>query len=60
MRIFKLYLILFFLYLLIGCQIQNTNSPIGQQKFRISDMAKGDIDLVAEVSVKQANSYLKE
>tara|TARA_Y100001935_G_scaffold200408_1_gene168728 strand:+ start:19084 stop:19791 length:708 start_codon:yes stop_codon:yes gene_type:complete len=59
-RIFKLYLILFFLYLLIGCQIQNTNSPIGQQKFRISDMAKGDIDLVAEVSVKQANSYLKE
>ncbi len=60
MVIFNKLKIFIFLIFLCGCQAQQQNGPVKSQNFRLADMAKSDIDLVAEVSIRHSNKYLRE
>lgn len=51
---------LLILLLLAGCQTDASRDvPLRSSDFRIDDVAKGDIDLVAEVTVRQSRDYLR-
>ena len=46
---------------LAGCQSQPPQQgPVKPREFTLSDMAKGDVDMVAEVSFRQSIQYLRE
>ena len=47
--------------LLAGCMGQpQRDGPVKARELSLADMAKSDIDMVAEVSVRQANQYLQD
>lgn len=45
---------------LAGCQSAPPPSAMPVRDFRIQDVAKGDIDMVAEITVRQHRRYLRE
>lgn len=47
--------------MLAGCQTQPAaDDPVQPREFSLRDVAKGDVDMVAEVSQRQAGQYLRE
>jgi hypothetical protein len=49
------------LLLLVGCQTTtDRDSPVQSRDFRFEDIAKADVDMVAEVNVMQSLAYLRE
>lgn len=47
--------------LLAGCQSQAMrDGPVQPRDLTLNDIAKGDIDMVAEISVRQSHAYLRE
>ncbi len=49
------------LMLVAGCQVRPApDAPLQPGRFQINDVAKSDIDLVAEVTVRQSLGYLRE
>jgi hypothetical protein len=58
---FKRCLLLFGLSLLVGCQsTPSADDPVKPSGFELRNVVKGDTDLVAEISVRQARDYLRE
>lgn len=45
---------------LLGCQTQGERQVVESQEFEIDDLAKADIDMVAEVNIRQSMDYLRE
>jgi hypothetical protein len=59
--IFKLSLLLSVIVMLGACMSQpKPSDPVQPREFRLSDVAKSDVDMAAEVAVKQWRSYLRE
>lgn len=55
------WLVLLLALLVAGCAATpGRNDPLQGRDFELGDVAKGDIDLVAEVTVQQARAYLRE
>lgn len=52
---------LLMLFLLTGCQPGTVrDSPLRARDFHLTDVAKADIDLVAEVTLRQSHEYLRQ
>ena len=61
MRFYRFVLILLLGMSLAGCQSSETrDQPVQSREFGIRDLAKADIDMVAEVNVRQSMDYLRE
>ena len=61
MPIFKLGLLISVALMLGACMTQpKPSDPVQPREFRLSDVAKSDVDMAAEVAVKQWRSYLRE
>jgi len=59
--IFKLGLLISVALMLGACMSQpKPSDPVQPREFRLSDVAKSDVDMAAEVAVKQWRSYLRE
>lgn len=54
-------LLLLLIVTLAGCQSRpNRGDPVQSREFAINDLAKADVDMVAEVSVRHSLDYLRE
>ena len=61
MRLSSPLLAIWMALLLAGCQSQvPRDTAVKQTGFRIDDLAKSDIDLVAEITVRQSRDYLQQ
>lgn len=45
---------------LLGCQTQGQKPVVESREFAMEDLAKADIDMVAEVNIRQSLDYLRE